>query len=754
MGVVANLSVVISATTKEFESAITGLNSSVTGLGSTLNNTAKAVGAVFAAIQIGDQIQQVTTLTSHIDDLARKSGISASAVQELDYAARQSGSSFDQISNALALMGNRLVEGDKSVVSSLQAMGLSFEDIRAMSPDQAFQAIGEAIATLPPGFEQSKAALDFFGRSGSQLLPVLTSDIGALRDRARDLGVVIGDDLVAKGDQLDDTWATVQQRMDNVRAQALLPLLEGFTSLSPAMQTTIGAGLEMAPMLGGIGLAISGLTPLVTGLAGALMGTGGLVAALTAAGAALLYFGSQGHQAAVAADAMAGVVVSGEGMVTVMDTAGAYVEDYDSQLQALSLHLGAAWMQQDTMTRSVFNATPAMDAAAKAAAKWTAEQEKANQALISFGNNEAGMVWFELDAAMQNASARAPAFTAATMEMGTQMMRMAEATRIATNEAKGLTEDGLLPTNTALQQTLQNTIVYGHTIKAVDNDASTLVQTTASWRHELTDLAKAFGQLGSIGGSALGSIAQGFGTAVNALNVGVQGISMFGKGLSQLGSGNIMSSLTNLFGGISSIASVAALAWQGISKLIGHLKGGEEGMYVNPARDAFLSQWGDPSNKDVGGAGWNLAALLTSMGAGEGGGSLFANLQHADTMAEFNAAKTAIEQFLAQGGGAGSGIMTGDNPFPSGPFTPGDIPPWDPNAPIDPNNPFPTGPWGGMGTGMPGMAGTCITFGPIYVADGTSPGVGEMFLRSLMDALRDGHGMDEFRELVCEALHC
>lgn len=98
-----------------------------------------------------------------------------------------------------------------------------------------------------------------------------------------------------------------------------------------------------------------------------------------------------------------------------------------------------------------------------------------------------------------------------------------------------------------------------------------------------------------------------------------------------------------IMGGIALIRS----AFNGLKGLFG---GGEEGTVVNPARDTFLSQWGNPSDKGVGGAGWNLASILTGLGAGEGGGPIFAALQRADTMALFRPAAQAIVEFLTSHG--------------------------------------------------------------------------------------------------------
>jgi TP901 family phage tail tape measure protein len=74
-------------------------------------------------------------------------------------------------------------------------------------------------------------------------------------------------------------------------------------------------------------------------------------------------------------------------------------------------------------------------------------------------------------------------------------------------------------------------------------------------------------------------------------------------------------------------AAAIALYW-GI-RYKGLFRGGEEGIKVNPRRDAFMAQFGDPSNKGVGGGAWNLANLLARKGAHP---NYFSNIQSAITL--------------------------------------------------------------------------------------------------------------------------
>lgn len=257
----------------ETDQAISGLSGTAEQTEAKFRRLGAAIGSAFAGLQLGRMAGQVANATGQIDDLSKKMGIGTAAVQELKFAAEQGGGSIDQIGNALALMGNKLSGGDASAVAAFQAVGLSIETLQAMSPDQAFTNIATAIAQIQDPMQRSAAAMDIFGRSGAQLLPVLTSDIAGLRQQAIDMGAVLSDELIAKGDALGDTWAAMQTRVDAARTQALMPAMALFLDMPQPLQTAMGLFTEFSGVLTGLGVAV--------------MSVGGPVAAITGIGSAL-----------------------------------------------------------------------------------------------------------------------------------------------------------------------------------------------------------------------------------------------------------------------------------------------------------------------------------------------------------------------------------------------------------------------------------------------------------------------------------
>lgn len=274
----------VTASLKGTKEATEGLSVNWRALGGAMASAISFAGVTRALSSTAEYVGQ-------INDLAVKAGVTAEAFQELKFAAEQNGATFDQVSGAIAQMSNRLVEGDKGAVESLKAMGLSLGAIRDMAPDQAFQAIAAGIAQIEDPMQRTKVAMDLFGKSGADLLPVLTADLGALREEARAAGLVLGNDLVAQGDALGDALDKLTAMWEPLLARIIIPMVPAVEMLvgwiGRAVDVFSGLPTPVQAVTAGLGAVAAIVGPLVVGFSG-ISGVLGLVtSALPLLGTAL-----------------------------------------------------------------------------------------------------------------------------------------------------------------------------------------------------------------------------------------------------------------------------------------------------------------------------------------------------------------------------------------------------------------------------------------------------------------------------------
>lgn len=227
------VSIVIKAknlTAEEFDKArqqIAGLKKTTDDGGkSTETFGQKLLGAKSAGALFDDQVKKIAagfTIASLIDraggalvgfvgnvfetagrvgDLASKLGTSIEFIQRMSYVAGQSGTSIDTFGSAIGNMNRLLSEGDSSTLMALGKVGLSFDSIRAMKPEDAFLTISRAISQIPDPMLQSELAVRLFGRAGAELLPAIKGDIEEVGKAAR----VMADDTVNNLKRTADNW--------------------------------------------------------------------------------------------------------------------------------------------------------------------------------------------------------------------------------------------------------------------------------------------------------------------------------------------------------------------------------------------------------------------------------------------------------------------------------------------------------------------------------------------------------------------
>ena len=152
-------------------------------------------GALTAAGIVGTVSSLASSALDAADNLTKladKTGITIEGLQRLQAVAEPSGNSLDQVSSAVTQMQKRIAEGADGTSEALGAIGLSIDDLRALSPDEQFFAIAKGIQSIKDPAQQVKIAMDLFGKSGAEILPTLLSTSALAAATARDAARTAG----------------------------------------------------------------------------------------------------------------------------------------------------------------------------------------------------------------------------------------------------------------------------------------------------------------------------------------------------------------------------------------------------------------------------------------------------------------------------------------------------------------------------------------------------------------------------------
>lgn len=196
-----------SQVTAQFGLKFEGLGAKIASVGRTI---AAGMLAAFSVHAVTNAISKVIDYTGKLTDLAGRSGITAMALQRLNFVTSQSGVELEKVANGAVLLSRNLLSGEKGAVAAVKALGLDMAALIEMGPERAFLTIGEAVAAIPNPMERAAIATELFGRSGAEFLPAFTTNMTQLADEAQRSGAILSDDMVAAGDAAGDAIGRLQ----------------------------------------------------------------------------------------------------------------------------------------------------------------------------------------------------------------------------------------------------------------------------------------------------------------------------------------------------------------------------------------------------------------------------------------------------------------------------------------------------------------------------------------------------------------
>lgn len=189
-----------------------------------------AAAGVGAAVLAWGQLQRALDQADKIAKTAVRVGVTAEALQELGFAAGLAGVDVANFNRGLETLTRRVGEaiaGTGELVPLAKQYGIALKGLDGTARDTAdiFADLAEVIARTPDAAERARIAYLAFGRSGADLINVLASGrdgIDQMRERARELGIVIGGDLATAAEAANDAMSELGQSITARVNKALL----------------------------------------------------------------------------------------------------------------------------------------------------------------------------------------------------------------------------------------------------------------------------------------------------------------------------------------------------------------------------------------------------------------------------------------------------------------------------------------------------------------------------------------------------
>lgn len=245
-------------------------------LGSGIKTAAKwgagiAAGAAAAGTAVLALANKTAATADNIDKMSQKLGLSREAYQEWDFVMSQSGANIDSMQSGMKTLANQFDElgkGGKVATDAFGRLGITYDDLAGKSREEIFETTISALQNMENEAERAAIANDLLGRSGSELAPLLNAGAGAVEDmkqKARDLGLVLNDEAVDAGVNFTDTMDQLKRTFGALMNQAIAPILPVLNDL---MQQFIQI---LPPLMEFIQPLIQKLVPVVQKITEALL---------------------------------------------------------------------------------------------------------------------------------------------------------------------------------------------------------------------------------------------------------------------------------------------------------------------------------------------------------------------------------------------------------------------------------------------------------------------------------------------------
>lgn len=300
--------------------------------GSQLEAFGAEVGQIGAALgQVGldiltpliDAATHVAELGSEVADISEQLGVSTTGFQTLTYAIETAGGTSDDLAAAVKKSQKAISDaghGAAGATAALAAVGLTFQDLAGLAPDEQFRRVALAVGAIQNPALRTSAALALMGEAGLKVLPAFTKGAQALREmemRGEGLGHVMSPEEIAAADDFGDALGDLRKTFSGIEravGSAVIPTLSKLTKAVAPLVTMVTKLIDANQAII-VGLLATGAALLVVGVV-----VGALASAVIAVGAAAPLF--VGGMAAIGAAATAVIAGVGGALAFVASPAG------------------------------------------------------------------------------------------------------------------------------------------------------------------------------------------------------------------------------------------------------------------------------------------------------------------------------------------------------------------------------------------------------------------------------------------------
>lgn len=211
-------------------------------------DVASAFAGVFVVDKVVDLGMKAIQTAGQLNDLSQQLGVSAKFLQEMKFAADLSGASLEDVQSGLQkiqIARTKALGGNDELVKAFESLGISADQLKSSRIEDLFIQIGKAFEGDVNPENLIAAFTQIAGKGAGALIPAMASGLADAAEQARNLGLVMSDEVVRSLDDANDRVEIMMKRLETgmgvVISSFVTPLMDFLDAFGAGVQGFFGA---------------------------------------------------------------------------------------------------------------------------------------------------------------------------------------------------------------------------------------------------------------------------------------------------------------------------------------------------------------------------------------------------------------------------------------------------------------------------------------------------------------------------------
>lgn len=204
-----------------------------------LKTAGALVGAAVVA-SLGAMTSKALDMADKVGKLSQSTGLTTETLSRLDYMAKLTGGSFDEMTKGVKTLQRAMYDTDRGLATQSEAfdsIGVSVTDNTGKLKDTevVMMEVAEQFKNMEDGAKKSALAQVLFGRAGLKMIPFLNMGRDGIREMAEEadaLGITMDGKLTSAAERTNDNLTRLSTAAQGIFLRVLeqaMPMLENVT---------------------------------------------------------------------------------------------------------------------------------------------------------------------------------------------------------------------------------------------------------------------------------------------------------------------------------------------------------------------------------------------------------------------------------------------------------------------------------------------------------------------------------------------